>query len=415
MGLLQKKNKANLALGLSAAGTLTTLAAGSSGFFAGLFHHGFLAATIGGLADWFAVTALFQRPLGISYRTDILRRNRARIEESIIAFASDDLLSVENIMTVVSAQDAAGLLVDYLEHRGGREELLSVVETVVCKVVADLDSARIAAELAPAVREGLSSLALERVLADLLLLLAEEQHSRRILHSLLTIGEQVLMSPAMQQVLLSHIEILRREYEGDSAGRAFVLSALGLDDTEILSIFNAKARAGLRDMLGGRTESYVRVKAGLETMLRDFAQDEALLAVLREWKEKWLERADVEGLLAYWIEHGLKGETPFWLPHLTHFVAGLIDRFCTSESWQRHVDRAIKGFAESMIRSHHDMIAGLIRERLKEFDDDALVRFVEGKVQDDLQMIRINGALVGALVGMGLYLLVWSAERVWGL
>lgn len=411
---MQKKNKANLALGVSGAGFLATLAAGGTSFGEGLIHHGFLAATIGGLADWFAVTALFRHPLGISYRTDILRRNRARIEESIIAFASDDLLSVKNVMAVVASQDTAGLLVDYLAHRGGRQELIGVVEAVVCKVVDDLDSARVAANLAPAVREGLRSLALERVLAEFLLMLSEEQHAKRILHSVLMIGEQVLMSPAMQQVLLSHIEILRKEYEGESAGRAFVLSALGLDDTEILSIFNVKARAALHDMLGGKTEAYAGVKAGLETMLRTFAHDEELLSVLREWKEKCLDRADVEGMLAYWIEHGLKGDDPFWLPHLHRFVAVTIDRFCASKRWQRRVDLAIKKFAESLLEGHHDMIAGLIRERLKEFDDDALVHFVENKVQDDLQMIRINGALVGALVGMGLYLLVWVMERVWG-
>ena len=90
---MQKKNKANLALGISAAGFVGTLAAGGSGFAAGLFHHGFLAATIGGLADWFAVTALFRKPLGISYRTDVLRRNRKRIMDAIVTFASDDLLS----------------------------------------------------------------------------------------------------------------------------------------------------------------------------------------------------------------------------------------------------------------------------------------------------------------------------------
>ena len=71
---MQKKQKANLALAISAAGFLGTLPAG--GFWGGLLHHGFLAATVGGLADWFAVTAIFSKPLGISYRTDILRRNR---------------------------------------------------------------------------------------------------------------------------------------------------------------------------------------------------------------------------------------------------------------------------------------------------------------------------------------------------
>ena len=61
------------------------------------------------------------------------------------------------------------------------------------------------------------------------------------------------------------------------------------------------------------------------------------------------------------------------------------------------------------------LITGIIRERLNEFSDDELVAFVEGKVQDDLQMIHINGSLVGSLVGMGLYLLMAAAERMWGL
>jgi len=43
------------------------------------------------------------------------------------------------------------------------------------------------------------------------------------------------------------------------------------------------------------------------------------------------------------------------------------------------------------------------------------VTFVEDKVQDDLQMIRINGSVVGALVGMGLYVLITLTERMWGL
>lgn len=111
---MRKKNKANLALGISAAGLAGTMAmTGGNGGVAGLLYHGFLAATIGGLADWFAVTAIFHRPLGISYRTDILRRNRGRIMEAMVSFASDDLLSTRNIMSIVRDQPLSDLLIDY--------------------------------------------------------------------------------------------------------------------------------------------------------------------------------------------------------------------------------------------------------------------------------------------------------------
>ena len=72
---MQKKNKANLALGISAAGFLGTMAAGGSGFVMGLFHHGFLAATIGGLAE--ILHGPSRRPDGTMNLVGALRRAMA--------------------------------------------------------------------------------------------------------------------------------------------------------------------------------------------------------------------------------------------------------------------------------------------------------------------------------------------------
>jgi uncharacterized membrane-anchored protein YjiN (DUF445 family) len=411
---MQKKNKANLALGLSAAGFLGTLGI-QGGFGAGLLHHGFLAATIGGLADWFAVTAIFRRPLGIAYRTDILRRNRPRIMDAIVQFASEDLLSTENIMKVLRQQNTAELMVDYLEHRGGRQRLREVACQVLLKGINALDTKRAARELAPSIRDGLQSLALENVLMDLVRLLAEEKHSRSIIHSLLTIGQEVLTSPVFQQVLLSHISLLRKEYEGDSAGRAFVLELMDLSDEKMLAILNEKMQSQLQELLSGQTQSYASLKAGLETMLMNFSRDESLHKLLKEWKDNLVGKLELEPLLSRWLEANVKGEEPFWLPGLRSFVDSNLDNFVNSAEMQQRFDAKLKDFLEAELAKHHRLIPGIIRERLEEFSDDELVEFVEDKVQDDLQMIRINGAIVGALVGMGLYILVTLAERMWGL
>ena len=97
---MRKENQANLALAISVFGAVGTAGQGSS-LLVSTIHHGFLAATVGGLADWFAVKAIFGRPLGISHRTDILRRNRARIMESLVQFSADVLLSKQNIKEVI--------------------------------------------------------------------------------------------------------------------------------------------------------------------------------------------------------------------------------------------------------------------------------------------------------------------------
>ena len=411
---MQKKNKANLALGLSAAGFLGTLGV-QGGFGAGLLHHGFLAATIGGLADWFAVTAIFRRPLGIAYRTDILRRNRPRIMEAIVRFASEDLLSTENIMKVIREQDTAALMVDYIQHRGGRERVREVASQVLLRGINALDTDRVARELAPSILDGLQSLPLENILMDLVRLLAEEKHSRGILHSMLTIGQEVLAAPAFQQVMLSHISLLRKEYEGDSAGRAFVLELMDLSDEKMLAILNEKMQNQLQELLSGQTQSYASLKAGLETMLMNFSRDESLHKLLKEWKDNLVGKLELEPLLSRWLEANVKGEEPFWLPGLRSFVDSNLDSFVNSAEMQQRFDAKLKDFLEAELAKHHRLIPGIIRERLEEFSDDELVEFVEDKVQDDLQMIRINGAIVGALVGMGLYILVTLAERMWGL
>ena len=408
---MQKKNKANLALGISAAGFLGTL--GMTGSFpAAMLHHGFLAATIGGLADWFAVTAIFHKPLGISYRTDILRRNRTRIMDALVTFASEDLLSTENIMNVLEKQDTGILLAEYFLHRGGREKVHEVVDTVLLKAVNGLDSLRIARELTPAIKQGISSFPLEDILPEVLRLLAVNKHSDRLLDSMLLVGEQIILSPALQAVILAHIRMLRENYEKDSAGRALIIASLGLSDEKILSLLVERMKAKISRWRSG--EDHELLKSGLMAMLTNLSQDERLKDILMDRKEQLLEHINLTDYLARWIEVNLKGDAPFWLEQVNAYADERIDEYIRSEVWQARFDRMVKDFLHAELVKHHALLAGIIQERLDEFSDDELVEFVEEKVQDDLQMIRINGSIVGALAGMGLYILIAMAERMWG-
>lgn len=413
---MRKKNKANLALGISAAGLAGTMAmTGGNGGVAGLLYHGFLAATIGGLADWFAVTAIFHRPLGISYRTDILRRNRGRIMEAMVSFASDDLLSTRNIMSIVRDQPLSDLLIDYLVHRGGRAKVHETAEAVLLQAVGELDTKTVAEKITPAVRKGLSRMTIEDVVPELLRMLADEPYTRKLSDWLLSIGKRSLLSPDFQQILLEHIRAMREQYEKDSAGRALLLSSLGLSDERLLSLLTGILERRMDELLSGGSEDYGALKAGWETMLRAFSRDPRFLDLLRERREELFKQADLTGMAAKWMEWNLKGENPFWLSRLHAFIDAKIDKLAVSRPWQRRLDAILKDFIGSELERHHDVIAALIRERLAEFSDDALVNFVENKVQDDLQMIRINGSIVGALVGIGLYLVVCLMERMWGL
>lgn len=411
---MQKRNKANLALGISAAGFIGTMIAGGTGFWSGLIHHGFLAATIGGLADWFAVTAIFHKPLGISYRTDILRRNRQRIMDELVHYASDDLLTLENIMQVVRKQDMGHLLTDYLEHRGGRERVHLVLDEVVRCIMVEIDSRTFAEKLAEIIRIQVRTLPAAELVSSLFKFLAEKPQSVRLLQIVLSVGRCMIAESAVQQALLKHIQALREAYEKDSAGRAFVLASLDLSDEKILSILVECLDNKMASMQQG-DEATVAVQETIAAFLCGLAGDVRLEQLIQDWMATQSEDMNLAERIENWLDTYAKGSSPAWLPLVHEAADHGMDTFIHSPVWQQRFDHGIKDTVELLLTKFHHLLPCFIRERLDELSDDELVVFVETKVQDDLQMIRINGSLVGSLVGMGLYMLVSLAERMWGL
>ena len=408
---MQKENQANLALAISVLGTIGTAGQGSS-LLLTTVHHGFLAATIGGLADWFAVKAIFGRPLGISHRTDILRRNRARIMESLVLFSSDDLLSKKNIMDVIEREQIGALVVEYLQHRGGRERLIDAAVDILRHVASDVDSRHISKELTPYVIQALHALPLEESFVELLNVLTEEPHADRIFNMLIRMGLQLVRTQIFQDMLRENIASIRTEYEGDGMIRAFVLSFF---DAEMIAAWlTERLEEILRSVTDGDDRQHRDGVQALVSFITSLRTDPNLHEALYRYKMHVIEHIEIERILADFIEHRMKGNHPFWIPYVRELLNEKIDLFVHSESWQNRVDRWIKELVAGEVDKHHGMIADFIRDYLNQKTDDELILFIEGKVRTDLQMIRVNGAIVGAFVGMALSLIVTFAERMWG-
>ena len=408
---MQKENQANLALALSLIGMVGTI--GQNGIFMATIHHGFLAATIGGLADWFAVKAIFGRPLGISHRTDILRRNRARIMESLVTFASEDLLSRQNIMNVVAQENIGALLVEYLEHRGGRERLVEAVIEILRHVSADVDERQVARELTPYVARALHDLPMEEHLVDLLDILNEERHIARIFAVLIRLGTQVIRTEAFQEMLRENIASIRASYERDGMIRAFVLSFF--DDEMICDWLTAQLDDLMQSCLDPEDRRHQEGVQTLCSFIRNLRDDPSLQASFSQYKGYLIARIDITSMIENFIKKRMKGNHPFWIPYVKELLHEKMDRFAASDGWKSRTDRFIKALISEELSKHHDAVAEFIREYLNKKSDDELVAFVERKIRKDLQIIRINGAVVGGCAGMLLSLLVTLAERMWAL
>lgn len=412
---MRKKGLATTVLAMSAIGAagFEWLAATSGGFWPGLFAHGFLAAAIGGLADWFAVTAIFRKPLGISYRTEILRRNRPRIMRSLAEFSGRDLLSRENIMKSLARQDFSEMLSLYLTERGGRERLIALTDTIFTRGMETMDMLRAAALLEPSVRRTLEEIHLDAMAKNALASALSPETRRKILHSLLPIARKIWNDDELQSMILSSIAHLQEAYVDDQSMRATLFEMEELSKENLLIRLNKYVETWLDELENEESSAYVRISEWLDSFLLDEKQQTRLVAAIRNWQETTIEQANITERLAQGLEALRENRMLTWRREVRAWLENRINAFISDTVERKQFNTWTLQWFDSLLSAHHAKLPEMMERQLARLSDDEVVDLVETRVEDDLQMIRINGAVIGSLTGMVLYLLTLAAERMW--
>ena len=405
---MKKKYKATAALAVSIAGAAGTTGLAQTGFLGGMVHNGFLAATIGGLADWFAITALFRKPLGISYRTEIIIRNRQRIMQAVVDFAANDLLATENIMKFVNQQDLGEFLTIFVS-KYGREKLMPHVEKIAVQMEQELSAEAMAKLMAPHMKNMLTGDLLESMAGEMLAGLSNEEQSKRLLYVLAEGLEQLLKDQKLKQLLAEYMEELLTEYGNAVTSRAFVIGLLGLSGNKLADQLSDKIAHWLSE-LSQNPAREAQAVAWLSDKLKQLSQKDNVVQLLAQMMGEKLTEEKLQAILQDVLDGLLsKGALS---RQLVAWTEGYLAQFLENSAWQQQADGWLKKWLAEELGKHHDIITHMIEERLGQLSDKELVEFTEAKVADDLQMIRINGSVIGSLVGMGLYAIVYLAGQV---
>lgn len=430
---MNKKQMAGAALAASLVGAGVTAPLAGGSFAGGLVHNGFLAASIGGLADWFAVTALFRKPLGISYRTEILTRNRQRIMQAVVDFAGNDLLSVDNIMKFIEKRNVSQMLVEYL--RGPeRKRLLKSMDKIIGEMLSGIDSKQITASIVPILTSELQDAPLDSAARRICSDIASPQTAERLLPFLLKIGRRIISDEELGIILRENLSEVLKKYEGSGAGRAFVMGLIGLDADTLYKTLYSKLEGyidrlenwdvvdGLEKLADTDEKSQQEAAADAEfyrnavmfvtEQLEKLADSQKVITSINEFTDKMMQPEKVQAMLETWLENQITEERTHWQEHLLDMVEKQLNEFTRNEDWQQLADSYLKNWLRNQLADNHHVITGMVEERLSQLSDEALVQFVEPKVSDDLQMIRINGSVVGGLAGMVLYIVAYVAGQV---
>lgn len=185
-----------------------------------MLNHGFLAALIGGLADWFAVTALFRKPLGfISYRTEILPRNRERIMDEIVKFIGRDLLNPEYIINNIKNYNMAMMVVEYAQ-KGGKEKAKVALKELVMQVINSLDTRKVGYSLASALKSRRKNFNIARIIIQFLLDFIKTPAGDKCIDYIIKMVRatvpELLVKDFMHKLIDDNVSIIKEKYIKDS-------------------------------------------------------------------------------------------------------------------------------------------------------------------------------------------------------
>jgi uncharacterized membrane-anchored protein YjiN (DUF445 family) len=359
------------------------------------------ASLVGGLADWFAVTALFRHPLGLPIpHTAIVATRKERIGRILGTFVQNHFLSHEviaaNLRAVRPAERAARWLADP-EH--GRR-IARQVASGVAKTLDTLPDADVRALVHQVVSARLQATRVAPALGKTLaLVLSDDRH-------------QGLLDEAVRfaaQAVHDNRDVIREKVRAESPWWV-----PGVVDDQIYQRIIVTVEGLLRD-IGARPDHPLR--AAFDTALRDFvdrlqhAPD--VIARAEALKQEWLADPAIADLSArLWeamrraiVAYATRadGAAPGPLERgLSEFGAALL----ANDALLAELDDLVIDLTASVVERYRHEIGDLIAQTVAGWDPEATARRFELAVGRDLQFVRINGTLVGGLVGLAIYT-VW--------
>ena len=365
------------------------------------------AAMVGGLADWFAVTALFRHPLGLPIpHTAIIPENKDRIADTMAQFLRENFLTpavVARRMSGMNVAKAAGEFLAAAPERGesdDRSRITSGAAELLAEVLESLDPDRLGNQ----VRSGLAGQLGKLEIAPL---------AGRMLETTMTDKRhQPLIDGFVRWAGLTiedNEEALRDIIHQRVAG---VLRWTGLDKTISTSVLDGLYKLLAEVLVNPDHPLRGKIEEGLAKLGQDLQHDPETRAKVEEMKRDLIANPAVavwwmgvwERMRQSLIRRARDPESGMG-EDMRNMLAELGQALQKDARLQHQINRFARRTMVGVATRYGDQIVRLVSETVKRWDATTITDRVEGAVGRDLQFIRINGTLVGGLVGMMLHFL----------
>jgi len=367
------------------------------------------AAMVGAMADWFAVVALFRRvPVPfVASHTAIIPKNKDKIADNLAVFVQEKFLAPATLITLIRQHDPARMLTDWLNAPDNAQRFAKYAVKMIRGFLDVTDDQRIAQLIRRALYRVIDKIDLSASIATLLESLTKNGRHQELLDQAMDQLEILLAKDSTRQFISAQIVgWMKREHP--LTAKLLPTGWLGRNGADMVS--NA-VNSVLDDMGNDKTHAF---RKGFDRSVQSFIwklQNDPATAQKAEEIKQYLK--DDEKLNTYvlqlwgdmrnWLKEDLESEDSRVFAKVTESGQWLGNALAQDEKLRLSLNQQMESIAEKVAPEFAEFLTRHISDTVKGWDARDMSRQIELNIGKDLQFIRINGTLVGGLIGLLLY------------
>ena len=404
---LQTKYIAGISLGVMGVGFAASIP--FQGTVAGeIIQGGFEAGLVGGLADWFAVTALFRHPMGMaSPHTALLPKNRKRGTKGLINTLENEWLTKESITNKVKEMQLAQMVLQIAEREMQSDVVKKGIVTIAEKAIVSIDTEKLAVIFEKELKTYLHTINTSNMLQVLVDQLVVQEYDEKTLdYILVKVKDWTAQDEARYQ--LGSLGMKAMENIKVDGFLQFTLKSFMniVDEDKIGGILQKFIISNINSLQDADNSTRQLILAKIRQEIINVKENEALLQELENWKEKWIANWDGTEKIKEMLEQVQQravtfvNNEEFADKYVIPFLQTQMNKIKEDEQTVQKIEEWLQNQVVKLVENNHSKIGKLVKENLDKLDDKTLIEMIENNVGKDLQWIRVNGAVCGFMIGL---------------
>jgi len=356
------------------------------------------AAMVGALADWFAVTALFHYPLGIKIpHTNLIENSKERIGDNLGNFVVENFLSPQNIRPYIQKLKISHFVGEWLSKERNQSNLMTEVSHIILDILHKLDDTAVVAFIGKKAKEMSDDIKINEIIGNGLEYILDKNDHQRFITNL---------SKQIKEYVLNNQKVVKDRVKSES----FFLVPKFVDDNIADKITKGLSKYFEEVELNENHSLRNEITQKLYSFSTEIKTEDKWVEEFRNIKSDFLKEekiqqysTDIWNSIKKSLSKELEEENSALKNYLQRNLAELSENLKTDEKFQNKIDHWIRVTAYKYVLKNTHQFGALISSTVGNWEGKELSEKLELEVGKDLQFIRVNGTIVGGLVGLIIY------------